>query len=187
MDPVTILAVTSLILSVAGATTSAVSSYQNAKIQQREAQANVQQAEYEAQMERNAEAMNATKTRRDARARIAAAKAKYAAYGNIGESADATIEDAYVNLASDLSALHFNSENRAIQSENAALMYNFNSKVAKRNKTSAVIGGTLNVLGSAASSTVDGYKIGGFGSKTNAAGAKVSGIKTDASGMYGRY
>lgn len=180
-------AIISLVLSVAASTYQAVNQYQNAKIQQREAEANVQQAEYEAQMERNAEAMNAERTRRDARARIAAARAKYAAYGNVGESADATIDDAYVNLASDLSALHFNSENRAIQAENQAKMYRFNANVAKKNKTSAVIGGSLNTASSAANSVLSGYTSGAFGSKTNVAGSKVSGIKTDASGMYGAW
>ena len=133
-------AIMSLILSVAAGTYQTINNYQNAKIQQKEAEVNAQQAEYEAQMERNAEAMNAERTRRDARTKIAAARAKYAAYGNVGESADATIDDAYVNLASDLSALHFNSENKAIQAENEALMYKFNAKVAKRNKTSAIRG-----------------------------------------------
>lgn len=157
-------AIISLVLSVAASTYQAVNQYQNAKIQQREAETNAQQAEYEAQMERNAEAMNAERTRRDARARIAAARAKYAAYGNVGESADATIDDAYVNLASDLSALHFNSENRAIQAENQAKMYKFNANVARKNKTSAVIGGSLNTAASAANSVMGGYESGAFGS-----------------------
>ena len=91
-------AIIAAVLAAVAGTYQTVNAYQNAKIQQKEAEANAQQAEYEAQMERNAEAMNANKTRREARARIAAAKAKYGAYGNIGESADATIEDAYVNL-----------------------------------------------------------------------------------------
>jgi hypothetical protein len=179
-------AIISLVLSVAATTYQAVNQYQNAKIQEKQAEANAQQAEYEAQMERNAEAMNATRTRRDARARIAAAKAKYAAEGNIGESADATIEDAYVNLASDLSALHFNSENRAIQSENESLMYNFNSKVARLNKTSAVIGGSLNTAAAVASSISGGYASGAFGGGST---PKVTGYTGAVSnnGMYGAW
>ena len=156
-------AIIAAVLAAVAGTYQTVNAYQNAKIQQKEAEANAQQAEYEAQMERNAEAMNANKTRREARARIAAAKAKYGAYGNIGESADATIEDAYVNLASDLSALHFNSENRAIQAENQALMYRYNAKTAQYNKTSAIIGGSLNTAASVASSVTSGYKAGAFG------------------------
>lgn len=155
-------AIVSLILTVAAGTYQTINQYQNAKIQEKQAKANAEQAENEAQIERNAEAMNAAKTRREARARIAAAKAKYAAEGNIGESADATIEDAYVNLASDLSALHFNSENRAIQAENEALMYRYNAKTANMNKTSAVIGGSLNTAASASNSVLSGYTAGAF-------------------------
>lgn len=162
-------AIMSLVLSVAAGAYSTISNYQNAKIQQREAEVNAQQAEYEAQMERNAEAMNAERTRRDARTKIAAARAKYAAYGNVGESADATIDDAYVNLASDLSALHFNSENKAIQAENEALMYKFNAKVAKRNKTSAIIGGSLNTAASASNAVLGGYMSGAWGGSTREA------------------
>jgi len=154
----------SLVLSAVAAAYSSVTAYQNAKVQQKQAETNAQLAEQEAQMERNAEAMNANTTRRQARARIAAAKAKYAAEGNIGESADATIEDAYVNLAGDLSALHFNSENRAIQSENEALMYKYNAKVGGMNKTSAVIGGVLGVGASTSQSVSQGYSKGAFGS-----------------------
>lgn len=176
----------SLVMAAAAAAWSNINKYQDAKIQEREAQANAQQAEYEAQMERSAEAMNANNIRRQARARIAAAKAKYAAYGNFGESADATIEDAYVNLASDLSALHFNSENRAIQAENQAAMYRFNKKVARMNKTSAIIGGVIGVGANASSSVSKGYQSGAFGSSQ----PKLSGVgKTMGSGdhVYGAW
>ena len=156
-------AIVSLVLSATAATWSAVTAYQNAKIQQKQAEANAAVAEGEAQMERNAEAMNANTMRRQARARIAAAQAKYAAEGNIGESADATIQEAYVNLSSDLSALHFNSENKAIQAENEALMYRYNAKTAKMNQTSAVIGGVINVSASVADSVYSGYDKGVFG------------------------
>ena len=176
----------SLVMSAVAAAWSNVNAYQNAKVQEREAEANAQQAEYEAQMERNAEAMNATKTRREARARIAAARAKYAAYGNVGESADATIDDAYVNLASDLSALHFNSENRAIQAENQAKMYRFNAKVARRNKTSAIIGGALGVSAATSNGVTSGYTSGAFGSGST---SKVTGYSGAVSnnGMYGAW
>lgn len=157
-------AIISTILSAVAATWSSVTAYQNAKIQQKQAEANAQIAENEAQMERVAEAQNANMMRRQARARIAAAKARYAAEGNIGESADATIEDAYVNLASDLSALHFNSENKAITSENASLMYRYNAKTAKLNQTSAVIGGAINVGSAVANGVTAGYTSGAFGS-----------------------
>ena len=156
-------AIVSLILSATAATWGAVTSYQNAKIQEKQAKANQQIAEDEAQMERNAEAMNANTMRRQARARIAAAQAKYAAEGNVGESADATIEDAYVNLAGDLSALHFNSENKALEAENEALMYRYNAKTAKLNQTSAINGGTINVGASVASSVSGGYESGAWG------------------------
>ena len=156
-------AIVSLILSATAATWQAVTAYKNAEIQEKQAKANAQNAENEAQMERNAEAMNANTMRRQARARIAAAQAKYAAEGNIGESADATIEDAYVNLASDLSALHFNSENKAIAAENEAAMYRYNAKVGKMNKTSAIIGGSINVAASVANSVTAGYTSGAFG------------------------
>jgi hypothetical protein len=161
-----IAAIISLILSATAATYGAVSSYQGAKIQQKQAEANQQIAENEAQMERAAAAMNANTMRRQARARIAAAQAKMATEGNIGESADAVIQDAYVNLASDLATLHFNSENRAIAHENEALMYGYNSEVAKESKTSAVIGGVINVSASIANSAYDGYKYGAFGGES---------------------
>ena len=165
-------AIISAILSATAAAWSAVSSYQNAKIQEKQAKANQEIAEGEAQMERNAEAMNANTMRRQARARIAAAQAKYAAEGNVGESADATIEDAYVNLAGDLSALHFNSENRAIQHENEALMYNYNAKTARLNQTSAVIGGVINTSASIASSVDKAYDKGVLKSSTPSGGSK---------------
>lgn len=175
MEPIEWIALVSAILTAAAGTAQTVNSYQNAKVQQKQAEQNAQQAEYEAQMERSAEAMNAARTRREARVRIAAAQAKYASYGYIGESADATIEDAYVNLAGDLSALHFNYENKAIQAENEALMYRYNSKVAGMNKTSAVIGGTLNTTASTTNSVLSGYKAGAFGgdSKTNSGGTNA--------------
>lgn len=156
-------AIISLILSATAATWSAISSYQGAKAQEKQAKANAEIAENEAQMERNAEAMNANTMRRQARARIAAAQAKYAAEGNIGESADATIEDAYVNLSSDLSALHFNSESKVKARENEALMYHYNAKVGKMNQTSAIIGGSINVASSIASSVSAGYTNGAWG------------------------
>ena len=162
-------AIVSLILSATAATWGAVTSYQNAKIQEKQAKANQEIAEGEAQMERNAEAMNANTMRRQARARIAAAQAKYAAEGNIGESADATVEDAYVNLSSDLSALHFNSENKALEAENEALMYRYNAKTAKLNQTSAIIGGTINVGASVASSVYSGYDKGVWGGSSKPA------------------
>ena len=165
-------AIVSLVLSATAATWSAVSAYQGAKVQQRQAEANAQIAEGEAQMERSAEAMNANTMRRQARARIAAAQAKYAAEGNIGESADATVEDAYVNLASDLSALHFNSENKAIAAENQALMYKYNAKVGKMNKTSAIIGGSINVASSVANSVNAGYTSGAWGPNKKTSGGK---------------
>ena len=158
-------AIVSLVLSATAATWGAVSAYQGAKVQQQQAEANAAIAEGEAQMERSAEAMNANTMRRQARARIAAAQAKYAAEGNIGESADATIEDAYVNLAGDLAALHFNSENKAIAAENQALMYKYNAKVGKMNKTSAIIGGTIGVGASVANSVNAGYTNGAWGPK----------------------
>lgn len=161
-----IAAIISLILSATAATYGAVSSYQGAKIQQKQAEANQQIAENEAQMERAAAAMNANTMRRQARARIAAAQAKMVAEGNIGESADAVIQDAYVNLASDLATLRFNSENRAIAHENEALMYGYNAKAAKESKTSAVIGGVINVGASVANSAFDGYKYGAFGGES---------------------
>ena len=179
-------AIISAVLAAAAGTYQTINAYQNAKIQQRQAEANTQQAEYEAQMERSAEAMNANNLRRDARARIAAAKAKYAAEGNIGESADATIEDAYVNLSSDLSALHFNSENRAIQAENQAAMYRYNAKTAQYNKTSAIIGGSLNTAASVASSITAGYKSGAFGGSSTPRVSGYTGAVTN-DGMYGAW
>lgn len=165
MDPLTIAFAVSAILSATAAAWSATTSYQNAKIQEKQARANQKIAEDEAQMERNAEAMNANTMRRQARARIALAQARYAAEGNVGESADATIQEAYVNLSSDLSALHFNSENKAIQAENEALMYRYNAKTAKMNQTSAVIGGVINTTSSIASSVVKGDEIGVYNLK----------------------
>ena len=165
-------AIVSLILTATAATWGAVTSYQNAKIQEKQARTNQEVAEGEAQMERNAEAMNANTMRRQARARIAAAQAKYAAEGNVGESADATIQDAYVNLSSDLSALHFNSENKALEAENEALMYRYNAKTAKLNQTSAIIGGTINVGASVADSVNAGYTSGAWGPNKKTSGGK---------------
>lgn len=163
-------AIISLVLSATAATWSAVSAYQGAKAQEKQASANAAIAENEAQMERNAEAMNANTMRRQARAKIAAAQAKYAAEGNVGESADATIQDAYVNLSSDLSALHFNSENKAIAAENQALMYRYNAKTAKMSQTSAIIGGSINVASSVANSVYAGYTNGAWGPKKKTSG-----------------
>lgn len=183
----TALAITALVLSVAAGTYSTINNYQNAKAQQKAAEANAQLAEQEAQAQRNAEAMNASQMRREARQKIAAAKARYAAEGNIGESADATVEDAYVNLASDLSALRFNYENKAIQAENESLMYSYNAKVSGMNKTSSIIGGTLNTAASGASFATSAYAAGATLSSGAGGAGKVTGYTGAVSdcGMYG--
>lgn len=154
----------SAILSATAAAYGTVTAYQAAKVQQDQAEANQEIAENNAQMERNAAAMNANTLRRQARARIAAAQARFSTEGNFGESADAVVQDAYVNLASDLASLRFNSENRAIAHENEALMHGYNAKVASKSATSAIIGGSLKTASSVADSAFTGYEKGVFGS-----------------------
>lgn len=107
---------------------------------------NAQVARNDAQRMNAEYAMNAGLMRMNARQQIGSAKNEMAASGNIGPSADAAVLDAYFNLSSDLAAMKYQYDNRAINYLNQAQNFDYNKKVAKRNKTSAIIGGVFDTV-----------------------------------------
>ena len=121
---------------------------------------NAAQARADAQRIRGEYAMNAGLQRANARRQIASAENEMTAGGNIGPSADAAVMDAYFNLSSDLAAMKYQYDNRAVQYLNQAQNYDYQKKVAKRNKTSAIFGGILNTVATAGKAYT-GYNIAG--------------------------
>lgn len=104
---------------------------------------NASVARADAQRLRGEYAMNAGLLRANARYTLAEATNAMAASGNVGPSADATILNSYFNLAGDLASMKYNYDNRVVNKLNEAQNYDYIKKVAKRSKTSAIIGGLL--------------------------------------------
>ena len=82
------------------------------------------------------------------------------ATGNIGPSADAIVIDSYFNLGKDLSSMKYQYDNTAINALNRAKNYRYNAEVARKNKTSSIIGGVIGVPASIAGNVLSGYVLG---------------------------
>lgn len=95
------------------------------------------------------EAMNETLRRLNAYSEIGAGKNAMSSTGNIGSSADAAVINAYMNLAGDLAAMSFNYENERVDLRTERNNYLYHAMIAKAQKKSAIIGGTLGAGGSA--------------------------------------
>ena len=106
------------------------------------------------------EAMNETLRRLNAYSEIGAGKNLMSSTGNIGSSADAAVINAYRNLAGDLSAMSFNYENERIDLRSERNNYWYQAMIAKAQKKSAIIGGTLST-GGAALQAYSGYSAAG--------------------------
>lgn len=128
-------------------------------------EANAKIAENEAAAARAEYAQNASIYRSNARRQIASAEASMTAAGNIGSSADAAALDSVFNLSKDLSALKYNYDSKAVSAENAAENYRYNAAVARRNKTSAIIGGSLKTVASVGAAAGQTYDWGLWGKK----------------------
>lgn len=128
-------------------------------------EANAKIAENEAAAARAEYAQNASIYRSNARRQIASAEASMAAAGNIGSSADAAVMDSVFNLSKDLSALKYNYDSKAVSAENAAANYRYNTTIARRNTTSAIIGGSLKTVASTGAALGQTYDWGLWGKK----------------------
>lgn len=190
------MAATTAIITAAASTGAAimdtVSNVQQQRAAEKLANANAKIAEGEAAAARMEYAQNASVYRSNARRQTASAEAGMTAAGNIGSSAEATALDSVYNLSKDLSALKYNYDSKAVSALNQAENYRYNAEVARMNKTSAIIGGSLNTVAAAGSSITSAYGAGMFGSKVpkyETKPGKVTGYKgaVSRSGMYGSW
>ena len=171
MAATTALAITSAVASAGAAIMDTVSNVQQQRASEKLANANAQIAESDAAAARMEYAQNASVYRSNARRQTASAEAAMTAAGNIGGSAEATALDSVYNLSKDLSALKYNYDSKAVSALNQAENYRYNAKVARMNKTSAIIGGSLNTVASVGQSLTSSYSAGLLG------GAKSGGTK----------
>lgn len=188
-------ATTAIVTAVAAAGAAIVDTVSNVQAQdaaEKQAKVNAKIAESDAAAARMEYAQNASIYRSNARRQTASAEAGMAASGNIGGSAEATALDSVYNLSKDLSALKYNYDSKAVSALNQAENYKYNAKIARMNKTSAIIGGSLNTVSAVGSSIASAYGAGMFGSKVpkyETTPGKVSGYKGAVfkSGMYGAW
>jgi hypothetical protein len=170
MAATTVLAVTSLVASAGAAAMTTVSNIQAQNSAEKQAKANEKLANNEATAARMEYAQNASVYRSQARQQTASAEAGMTAAGNMGGSADALAASSFLNLGKDLSALRYNYDSKAVSALNAAENYRVNAKVARMNKTSALIGGSLNTVAAGANSLTNSYSMGLIGKKPSVGG-----------------
>lgn len=192
MAATTALAITTAVASAGAAIMDTVSNVQQQRASEKIANANVKIAEDEAAAARMEYAQNASIYRSNARRQTASAEAAMAAAGNVGGSAEATALDSVYNLSKDLSALKYNYDSKAVSALNRAENYRYNAKVARMNKTSAIIGGSLNTVAAVGQSLTSSYSAGLLGGnlpKYETVPGKVTGYKGAVSrgGMYGAW
>lgn len=188
----TTTAIVTAVAAAGAAVVDTVSNVQQQRAAENQANANARIANNDAAAARMEYAQNASIYRSNARRQTASAEAGMTASGNIGGSAEATALDSLYNLSKDLSALKYNYDSKAVSALNQAENYKYNAKVARMNKTSAIIGGSLNTVSAVGSSITSAYGAGMFGSKTpkyETVPGKVSGYKgaVHNSGMYGAW
>ena len=192
MAATTAIAITSAVAATGVAIMNTVSNVQAQRAAEKQANANAKISESEAAAARMEYAQNASIYRSNARRQTASAEAGMTAAGNIGGSAEAVALDSVYNLSKDLSALKYNYDSKAVNALNQAENYKYNAKVARMNKTSALIGGSLNTVAAAGSAVTSAYGAGMFGSnvpKYETVPGKVTGYKgaVSNSGMYGAW
>ena len=168
------MAMTTAIITAVAATGAAVmdtvTNVQNQRAQEDINKANAVIAENEAAAARMESASQANSLRSAARRQIASSEAGMIASGNIGGSSDAIAIDSLLNLSKDLSNLKYNSDSRAVSALNAAENYRYNAEIARMNKTSALIGGSLNTVAAAGKSVGQMYGWGMIGGKSTGSG-----------------
>lgn len=161
------MAATTAIVTAVAATGAAVmdtvSNVQAQRAAEKQADVNAKISESEAAAARMEYAQNASIYRSNARRQTASAEAGMTAAGNIGGSAEAVALDSVYNLSKDLSALKYNYDSKAVSALNQAENYKYNAKVARMNRTSALIGGSLNTVATAGKSVAQMYDWGMFG------------------------
>lgn len=165
MAATTAFAITSLVASVGAAAMTTVSNVQAQNAAEKQAKANEKLANNEATAARMEYAQNASVYRSQARQQTAAAEASMVAAGNVGGSSEALAVNSFLNLGKDLSALKYNYDSKAVSALNAAENYRVNAKVARMNRTSALIGGSLNTVAAGANSLTNSYTAGLIGKK----------------------
>lgn len=145
------------IAAVAGSTVQGISNYQAGKVEEAQHKINAAQ-ELQAQKQAfQEESLNSTQRYRAARHEIAAGQNLMAGAGNIGTSAESALRGGYFNLSEDLSALKYKYDAEAAGHKTAALNYQYNAKVAKRNRKMGVLASGINTVGAGAKGYV-GYK-----------------------------
>lgn len=142
-----------------------VTNARNQSAQEKINKLNARMAENEAAAARAEYANQASMVRSNARRQIASAEASMAASGNIGSSADAAVMDSMFNLSKDLAALKYNYDSKAVSAENAATNYRYNAAVARKNRTSAIIGGSFKTIASAGSALSQANEWGFWGNE----------------------
>jgi hypothetical protein len=185
-------AIITAVASTGAAIMDTVSNVQQQRAAEKLANTNAKIAEGEAAAARMEYAQNASIYRSNARRQTASAEAGMTAAGNIGSSAEATALDSVYNLSKDLSALRYNHDSRAVSALNQAENYRYNAEVARMNKTSAIIGGSLNTVAAAGQSLTSAYSAGLLGGnlpKYETRPGKVTGYRgaVSNSGMYGAW
>ena len=162
MDPALISAalITKGVLDATSVGLKAYNDYQSAEVERQQNLYNAKMSEYDAQLARSEYAMNAGLLRESTRREIASAENIMSATGNIGPSADAVVIDSYFNLGKDLSSMKYQYDNTAINALNRAKNYRYNAEVARKNKTSAIIGGVIDVPVSIAGNVLGAYNLG---------------------------
>lgn len=155
-----IAAVTSAVVSTAGAVVQGVSNYQQGKAVEAQSKINAAQ-EFEAEKQAHQEeALNATQRYRAARHEMAAGENLMSGGGNIGSSAEAALRGGYFNLSEDLSALRYRYDAEAAGHRTAGLNNQWNARVAKRSRKAGVLASGLNTTAAAASGVTNTYKAG---------------------------
>lgn len=124
----------------------------------KEAEYNAQQLRYDAQMARYEKATAFNQQLDRGRKDIATGYGAMVAAGNYGSSAQSQVFGSAMNLMKDLSAIQYKYDNDAIQKENAARILEYNKKIYKKNKSSALLGGLLGVGSSIAGTYLKGWK-----------------------------
>lgn len=166
----TAAAITAAVAATGAAVMDTVTNVQNQRAQEKVNNANAAIAASEAAAARMEYANQANSVRSAARRQTASAEAGMVAAGNIGGSSDAIVIDSLLNLSKDLSNLKYNSDSRAVSALNSAENYKYNAKVARMNKTSALIGGSLNTVATAGKSVGQMYGWGMIGDKKTGSG-----------------
>lgn len=159
-------AIASAVAGVAAATVSGVSNYQAGKVQEAQNKFNKAQELEAREQAFQEESLNSTQHYRAVRHEIAAGQNMMIGLGNVGTSAESALRGGYFNLSEDLSALRYKYGAEAAGHLNAANNYEFNAKVAKRNRKVGVLASGINVVGKAASGYEGMYKAGVFNKDT---------------------